>query len=343
MATHGPDLWPSVDETDDPLALLSRQHEAIRVILEWMPHAVDEEGRADPDDGRLLRALIDGALAWHRADEETVLLPRLAGLGRVVEEMGASCRSFHIGIESALEETSGLVAYLCRGEPTDPDAWRTCCEALRCALEPAMGFEDESLIPTVRMLLEADDLRDMAAALRARARSRPALSELVSAPLTARRISTISILRAGGVPAVVRRFADPPETARGGARVGDIMTRTVRCTTPDVPLADLVVLLEEAGVTGAPVVDERGRVLGVISQSDIVRVMAQAGSLAGVRVADTMMCAPFCVERGASIEDAAALLSYEGVHRLPVINTRHEVVGIVSALDLVRWRSARSA
>lgn len=367
--TTTPGLWPTVDETADPLALLSRQHQALRGVLEWMPLTIDEEGRGSPADGRLLKAVLHGPLAWHHADEAEVLLPRLSGLGRALDEMSHTCRRHQLGVDSAAGELSGLVADLCRGLDLDPLAWRSSCEALRCALEPAMSFEDESLMPTARMLLEADDLRDMAAELRARAEERPLLAELSAGPASVRCVSTVTILRATGMPPLVRRYADCPrrrtvaidecalcphgilcsddavacdiDPSHGPARVGDLMTRAVRCVTPEVSLSQVVGLLEEAGVTGAPVVDELGRALGVISQSDVVRVLAQGQKLESTRVSDAMMHAPFCVEENAPIDNAAALLAWEGVHRLPVINARHEVVGIVSALDLVRWRSAR--
>ena len=366
--TTTPGLWPTVDETADPLALLSRQHQALRGVLEWMPLTVDDEGRGDPADGRLLKAVLHGPLAWHHADEAEVLLPRLSGLGRVLDEMSHTCRQHHLGVDSAAGEVSGLVADLCRGLDIDPMAWRSGCEALRGALEPAMSFEDESLMPTARMLLEADDLRDMTAELRSRAEERPLLAELSAGPASVRCVSTVTILRPTGVPPLVRRYADCPrrrtvavdecalcphgmicgddavacdiDPSQGRSRVGDLMTRAMHCVTPEVTLSQVVGLLEEAGVTGAPVVDELGRALGVISQSDVVRVLAQGHQLDGIRVRDAMMYAPFCVEEGAPIENAAALLAWEGVHRLPVINARHEVVGIVSALDLVRWRSA---
>jgi CBS domain-containing protein len=195
------------------------------------------------------------------------------------------------------------------------------------------------------------------------------LAELCAAPPVLRRSSTVTVLRPSGAAPLVRRYADGPrgrtvstdecdgcpqgtrvadgatdcdlDPAGGPPCVRDLMTRTVRATAPDVPLVELVGLLEEASVTGAPVLDERGHIVGVVSQSDVVRTLAERGSLAGLRVVDVMMHAPFCVEESASVDAAAALLAYEGIHRLPVVNAKHEVVGIVSALDLVRWSAAR--
>lgn len=365
-----PASWPSAVTSADPLAVLTKQHEALRSAVESLPLAVDDDGRGDPTEGRLLRAILERALRWHLDDEETVLLPRLSGLGPGFEQMTECCRAFHEGIKSAAPEVTDLARSICRGGTNDPAEWREACEALRLALEPALIFEDEALLPAARRVFARDDREDIAAMLRARAEARPELSELVCPPERPRRVSTVTIMRPDGAPALVRRYADCPRNrtistelcascphgvAEGDHAlwceldetpvplcVADVMTRAVRCVAPEVGLEELVVLLDDAGVSGAPVVDELGRVLGVVSQTDVVRTLATTGTLGRIRVSDAMMRVPFCIDERASIDNAAALLAYEGVHRLPVVNAQHEVVGIVSALDLVRWRSGRA-
>jgi CBS domain-containing protein len=44
----------------------------------------------------------------------------------------------------------------------------------------------------------------------------------------------------------------------------------------------------------------------------------------------------------ACVAQAAAIMAYEGIHRLPVIGASHEVVGLISSLDVMRWIARRS-
>jgi hypothetical protein len=113
-------------------------------------------------------------------------------------------------------------------------------------------------------------------------------------------------------------------------RVEEIMNREVFCLRPedsaDDALGDLVAL----GITGAPVVDGQGRPLGVLSLRDLVG--RRRGDTAG-----EVMTRPAAVVRDIdAIAQAGRLLAASGYHRLVVIDQDARVVGIVSALDVVR-------
>lgn len=60
--------------------------------------------------------------------------------------------------------------------------------------------------------------------------------------------------------------------------VADIMQTDVVTVKPDTTVAELTDLLEQSGITGAPVVDDEGRVEGVVSVSDVSRAVARAAS-----------------------------------------------------------------
>jgi CBS domain-containing protein len=57
--------------------------------------------------------------------------------------------------------------------------------------------------------------------------------------------------------------------------VADIMVRDVVTIPPNAPIADLIQTLDERGITGVPVVDEREILVGVVSQRDVVRLAHQ--------------------------------------------------------------------
>jgi CBS domain-containing protein len=111
------------------------------------------------------------------------------------------------------------------------------------------------------------------------------------------------------------------------------MTSPAIAVRPEAPLRDVAALLSERGVSGAPVVDAEGRVLGVLSQTDVVaRVRSRRG---GALVAGDVMTQPAVTVRpNAPAAEAAASLVDLG--RLPDVDVRGRLVGVVSRSDLVR-------
>jgi CBS domain-containing protein len=142
-----------------------------------------------------------------------------------------------------------------------------------------------------------------------------------------------------------------------------IMTTEVLCVRADVSVEAVTALLLERAISGIPVVDDRGKPLGVISKTDLVRESAEneglgelgpptgnqreiasrlgggfhATHVARATVSDVMAGITFALPESATIAQAAALMAYEGVHRLPVTCSDGKVVGIVSSLDILRW------
>ena len=118
--------------------------------------------------------------------------------------------------------------------------------------------------------------------------------------------------------------------------ISSIMTRKVICARPEMDASLLRARLVERGVSGAPVVDDWGRVLGVVSKTDLVEheVTSERGKRT---VADIMMPMVFTLPPEAPIGQAAALMAYEGVHRVVVVDHKGCVVGLVSTLDIARW------
>jgi CBS domain-containing protein len=58
-------------------------------------------------------------------------------------------------------------------------------------------------------------------------------------------------------------------------KVADLMQTDVRTVTADMPVSEAIVALEEARVSGLPVVDARNRVIGVVSSTDIIGTQAE--------------------------------------------------------------------
>ncbi len=137
-------------------------------------------------------------------------------------------------------------------------------------------------------------------------------------------------------------------------KVQDVMTREVVAVLPGASLKQAAHLLVEHRISGLPVVDSCGHVLGVVSEADIM--LKEAGGravptalawLAGfdtevdrskleARLAGEAMSSPAAtIESHRPLAYAARLMSERGINRLPVIEDER-LVGIVTRADLVR-------
>ncbi|HTM19454.1 MAG TPA: CBS domain-containing protein [Kofleriaceae bacterium] len=124
------------------------------------------------------------------------------------------------------------------------------------------------------------------------------------------------------------------------APITTLMVRDVACLSPRATAAEAAELLLEVGISGAPVVDAHGRPRGLVTRGDLLRELARGGG--ATRVEDLMTCMAFAVPVHASIGRAAALMAYEGVHRVLVVDESGRMCGIVSAVDVARWVAERS-
>jgi CBS domain-containing protein len=119
-----------------------------------------------------------------------------------------------------------------------------------------------------------------------------------------------------------------------------IMTTGIACVGERATLAELRELLVERGQHCVPVLGPERRPVGVVTQTDLLRASVENR---GARTAgDIMTALVFALPVGASVEQAAALMAYEGVEQIVVTGMNGEVAGVVRALDVAR-RCARSA
>jgi CBS domain-containing protein len=139
--------------------------------------------------------------------------------------------------------------------------------------------------------------------------------------------------------------------------IRDVMTAPALTVRPDMPLKDVARLLIDSGITGVPVVDERGAVVGVVSEGDflvkeqgpqalrhrrLARLLGeseatqrQIGKLAARTAGEAMTAPAITMEPSRSIQDAAAVMTERRVNRLPVVEGGR-LIGIVTRADLVR-------
>lgn len=137
----------------------------------------------------------------------------------------------------------------------------------------------------------------------------------------------------------------------------DVMTRKVVSVAPETPVADIARLLAERHISGVPVLDAEGELLGIVSEGDLMRRLetGEGGrrswwldlltspegraeryvKMHGRTARDVMTARPLTVAEDAPLAAIARLLEEHHIKRVPVVEAG-KVVGIVSRADLLR-------
>jgi CBS domain-containing protein len=116
----------------------------------------------------------------------------------------------------------------------------------------------------------------------------------------------------------------------------DIMTKHPQVVTPDTPVQEAARLMKSEDTGVLPVVEAQGsrRPVGVITDRDIaLRVVAEGRSQAMVR--DAMSSSVRTAREDDDLKDVMELMASEQVRRVPIVDDRGELVGIVSQADIV--------
>ena len=125
-------------------------------------------------------------------------------------------------------------------------------------------------------------------------------------------------------------------------RVRELMQRAVKTVSLDAAVNDAVVTLAESHISALPVVDGLGRMVGVISSTDILTSEAEAEDATAREalfeetvVRDIMTRHPLTVSPDAEVREAAQQMLYADIHRLFVVSGER-VVGVISTTDIMR-------
>lgn len=119
--------------------------------------------------------------------------------------------------------------------------------------------------------------------------------------------------------------------------VGSVMTRSVRTVSPEITACEVARTFADHGIGSVLVVAADGDVpLGIVTQSDVMRAVADEVDLTTTR-AKTLMSAPLVTTTsGAEIHEAAAVMRDRSIRRLPVLDGE-ELVGILTTTDLAHY------
>ena len=124
--------------------------------------------------------------------------------------------------------------------------------------------------------------------------------------------------------------------------VADVMTLDPVVVHIYTPIEKVARLLGANSITGLPVIDDAGAVVGVISQTDLVAVMeSPVGRLiraepSGLCVGELMSSPAVTVPLTETLVEAARVMLDSRVHRLVAVDDAGHAVGVLSAIDFVR-------
>jgi CBS domain-containing protein len=120
--------------------------------------------------------------------------------------------------------------------------------------------------------------------------------------------------------------------------IDDFMTKNLATATKEMDLLALVDMLLRRGISGAPVVDGSGHLIGMVSEHDCLKAIlvgTYQGDVGG-SVADVMTSSVETIPLGTSIVEAANQMVTSGRRRLPVVDHDNRLVGQISRSDLLR-------
>ncbi len=128
-------------------------------------------------------------------------------------------------------------------------------------------------------------------------------------------------------------------------KISELMTRNPCTVTPDTPVSEAARLMKEEDVGIVPVVERvggaetRGRLVGVVTDRDItIRHVAERHTT-DTPVRDVMSSGVKTASPDDSVDTVMALMGREQVRRIPIVDDRGSLVGVVSQADLARKAS----
>jgi CBS domain-containing protein len=143
--------------------------------------------------------------------------------------------------------------------------------------------------------------------------------------------------------------------------VAELMNRDLLTVTPTTPLSEAIHLLVDRQISGLPVVDEAGKLVGVLSESDlmwrekgldrplylmfldsVIYLQNPAErdrdlhKVLGQTVGEVMTAGAISIAADATLPTAARIMHDKKIHRLPVVDAEDRPIGIITQGDIVR-------
>ncbi|WP_124981817.1 CBS domain-containing protein [Nonlabens xiamenensis] len=141
-----------------------------------------------------------------------------------------------------------------------------------------------------------------------------------------------------GIKSFMGRRAEKEVSAKQLFQVKDYMTRKLITFTPDQGITEVMETLLKQRVTGGPVVDADGNLVGIISDTDLMHVIGDSRyhnmPVGDRKVSEYMSSQPATIAQDADIFDAASRFLKTGHRRFPVTENG-KLIGQISRMDVI--------
>ena len=114
----------------------------------------------------------------------------------------------------------------------------------------------------------------------------------------------------------------------------DIMNKIVTAAKKNTIGRDLAIKLLSGMYSGLPVVDDKGKVVGVVSEFDLLKAIRDGKALEQVKAEDIMSKNPICVSENTPVEEIIDLMMKHNIIRVPVVRNDN-LVGVISRCDIL--------
>ena len=143
-------------------------------------------------------------------------------------------------------------------------------------------------------------------------------------------------------------------------KASEIMTREVITVSPETSVQQLAQIFSANRISGAPVVDSEGNLLGIVTESDLIdqnkkvhiptvisildsffflenpeKMEQEMRKMAGSTVADIFTSPPVIVSEDTPIDEIATIMSEKNIHTLPVV-TDGQLKGVIGKKDIIK-------
>jgi len=115
----------------------------------------------------------------------------------------------------------------------------------------------------------------------------------------------------------------------------DVMIKDVITVRESTPLKEVARLFSERKITGAPVVDDQGKLVGVISETDIIRKTTSIGAWSPSLAGQIMTKPVVTVSPTDTLQRVCELMFNRRIHRV-VVAEGSKIVGIITTMDILR-------
>ena len=114
----------------------------------------------------------------------------------------------------------------------------------------------------------------------------------------------------------------------------DIMNKIVTAAKRKTIGRDLAIKLLSGMYSGLPVVDDKGKVVGVVSEFDLLKAIKEGKKLEQVTAEDIMSKKPICVTENTPVDEIIDLMTKHNIIRVPVVRNDN-LVGVISRCDIL--------